>query len=181
MRSKKLPSPLPIIVVALIVAWLLRSFVLDLYIVRGDSMVPSAQDGNMALILRCAYGVPNFAAVGYLWLWQEPLPGDLVVAYTNEGKGLSAVKRVFDVGPAYLRMERGVLYARGGELRLGGAAVGSLSQPYYLEPGTAFLVGDNAGFSYDSRNYGAIPIENIRGKVLLFIPNPLQVMGLWRR
>jgi signal peptidase I len=172
---------LTIILAALVLAWLLRSFVLDLYVVRGDSMAPSAKNGNIALILRCAYGAPNIAGGGYLWQWQEPLPGDLVVAYTNGGRRLRAVKRVFDVGPAYLRVEQGVLYARGGELRLSGAAIGSLRQPYYLEPGTAFLIGDNAGFSYDSRNYGAIPIENIQGKVLLFIPNPLQAMGLWRR
>jgi signal peptidase I len=144
-------------------------------------MAPSAQNGNIALILRCAYGLPQPLGGGYLVQWKEPLPGELVIAYTNAGNGLRALKRVFDVGPAYLRVELGMLYARGGTLTLSGEALGRLRLPYYLEPGTAFLVGDNAGFSYDSRNYGAIPIENIQGKVLLFIPNPLQAMGLWQR
>ncbi len=181
MRAKRLVSPLPIILAALALASLMRAFVVDLSIVRGDSMAPTAANGNIALILRCAYGIPRPFRKGYLWLWQDPLPGDLVVAKTNGGKELRAVKRVFDVGPAYLRVEEGVLYARGGALKLSVEELSSLRLRYYLEPGSVFLLGDNAGFSYDSRNYGAIPIENIQGKVLLFIPNPLQAMGLLKR
>lgn len=181
MRKKRRLSPLPIILAALAIAWLLRAFALDLSIVRGDSMEPTAENGNIALILRCAYGLPKPLGRGYLWLWKEPQPGELVIAKTNGGTELRAVKRVFDVGPAYLRVEQGILYARGGALTLSAEELGSLKLRYYLEPGLIFLLGDNPGFSYDSRNYGAIPIENIQGKVLLFIPNPLQALGLRKR
>lgn len=39
--------------------------------------------------------------------------------------------------------------------------------PYLVPPGTVFCMGDNRDNSSDSRFWGPVPVENIKGRALL--------------
>jgi signal peptidase I len=39
--------------------------------------------------------------------------------------------------------------------------------PAKVPPATVFLMGDNRGFSIDSRNYGPIPVDAVSGRIAL--------------
>jgi len=140
----------------------------DLVVVGGVSMLPTAAPGTIGLVARCAYGV--VLPGGYLVRWSDPEPGDVVLLASTEGA--NAVKRVFETGPAYLGASAGVLSGRGGVVQLYGAALSRLAGSVYVPAGSVFVVGDNRAESFDSRDYGPVPIEKVRGKVLFFWRNP---------
>lgn len=153
----------------------LRAFVVDLTIVRGRSMMPGASDGDLALYCKAAYGLAKPFGDGYVLRWRDPEPGEAVVALAQGRPRRRALKRVFETGPAFVRLEDGVWKARGGEIAPAPGSPSSSRLSFYVPPGEAFLAGDNPEASYDSRHYGPVPIENIVGKVLLYIPNPAGV------
>lgn len=155
-----------IVLAALALAILVRTFFLDIVIVRGESMLPTLRPNTVLLVLRCAYGLRLPVGGAYALSWAAPEPGDLVVVDAGRAGTRRVVKRVFEVGPAFLRSEAGFLSARGGVVP---AAPGArLAGSTFLEAGRAFVVGDNADESVDSRSYGPVPIEAIVGKVLLY-------------
>ena len=161
-----------IVVAAITVAFLIKTFAVDLVIVRGDSMSPTIGTSTVALVARCAYGIRLPLSGTWVVRWAEPKPGDIVLVAPVEGLARRVIKRVFELGPAFLRTEAGVLFGRGGTIML---EPGSSARPAgfsYLPAGRAFIVGDNGGQSFDSRNYGSVPIEKILGKVLVYSRGP---------
>lgn len=167
-RTGKL-SPLGIITAAFFLALALRTFVVDLVSVRGASMEPTAVAGTLAVVAPSTYGLPNPFRPGYILRWAEPKPGDLVILRASGWNASVALKRVFEVGPAYLRADAGILTGRYGSVELSPSARLRLAGQVFVDRGKAFVVGDNASESLDSRDYGAVPIENIRAKVIVLI------------
>ena len=118
------------IIMAFIVALLIKIFVLDFVVAEGHSMYPIVKPGTILLVCKVFYGIRLPAIGGYLVLWRVPHKGDVVVFYTPLGE--IAVKRCMEILP------EGLFYA----------------------------LGDNGSQSYDSRNYGPVPNDNIIGRVL---------------
>lgn len=168
-NNRRRVSAVRIIMAAVAFAACLRLFGLDLMVVHGDSMLPSARTGSVALLARCAYGIPSLGSSSYLVRWSDPAPGDIVVMESMRRGGPRAIKRVFEMGPAYLTVEGRSLHGRGGSVSLSDRLLSHLRGGLYVPPGYVFVVGDNPGESYDSREYGSVPIEKVRGKVLLFL------------
>lgn len=185
LRTSRVPRPkayrkrisaLRSVLAALVVASVARLFLVDLVVVRGDSMTPTIARDSVAVLWRCAYGLRSPVTGRYLVRWAEPGPGDIVVIAPDRYGGGGAVprlavKRVFEVGPAYITQRGVYLYARGGTAStLSPVGPGGVVDPAprFLPSGRAFLVGDNGPCSLDSRTYGAVPIETIQGKVILY-------------
>lgn len=167
-RSKRHLSVPGIVATALLLALVLRVFVVDLVIVSGESMEPSVHTGAVVLVLRCAYGIRQPFGGGYILRWKDPYPGDVVLIEPSGRENRRRVKRVFETGPAFLNTVAGVLYGRAGEVALSPANAVRHAGSSYLQPGFVFLIGDNAVESFDSRQYGPVPIEMIGGMVLLY-------------
>jgi len=161
-----------IVMAAVVVACLVKAFALDLVIVRGDSMSPTIGPGTVALVARFAYGIRFPVSGTYAVRWAEPVPGDIVLVSPTYNVSKQAVKRVFETGPAYLSAEAGTLSGRGGTVQLGQTSSSRLAGSTYVAAGRAFIVGDNGAVSFDSRDYGSVPIEKIVGKVLLYAGGP---------
>jgi signal peptidase I len=155
-----------IIFSATLIACLLYVFVLDFVLVRGSSMEPGIKPGAVIVLLRCAYGLRPAWSGSYLLRWARPAIGDVVVLRGSAPDASGVVKRVFETGPSFLRAERGVLYGSAGSARLEPGSPLHLARSAYVAPDSVFVLGDNGPQSYDSRDYGSVPVENIRGKVL---------------
>jgi signal peptidase I len=156
-----------IVIMAIVLAFLIRFFMFDLIIISGSSMEPAVTTGTVALVVRCAYGIPNPFG-GMFVVWKMPEPGHIVLVQTQPQDRRKVVKRVFEIGPAFLRTEAGKLHGRGGVVSLSSADAVRFAGSVYLRPGFAFLVGDNQDVSIDSRAYGPIPIEMIGGRVIVY-------------
>ncbi len=76
-------------------AILLKLVCFDLVITEGNSMVPAIQPGSVLLINRIAYGFRFPWMKEYLFHWNKPRKGDIVVFITPMGH--TAVKRCDEI------------------------------------------------------------------------------------
>ncbi|HUW70078.1 MAG TPA: signal peptidase I [bacterium] len=166
-RLNRTLSASRIIIAATIVAALLKLLVFDLVLVRGESMRPTIEPGSVVVVARCAYGLRVPFINRYMARWAEPKPGDLVLVSPSPGGSRRAIKRVLEIGPAFMSAEAGVLHGRGGSVTLG-AASARFAGTNFVPGGRLFIVGDNAEVSFDSRDYGSVPIETIAGRVVVY-------------
>lgn len=136
---------------------LLNVFTYVLHIARyyGDSMEPSLHSGQTLLILRTG----------------KVSAGDVIAFYYNNKL---LVRRVICTGGSQITVEKdgSVLINEQplDEPYLAEKSIGQcdLDFPYYVQPGSVFVMGDARAVSMDSRlsQIGAIPTDRILGKVL---------------
>ncbi|MDA8425042.1 MAG: signal peptidase I [Treponema sp.] len=158
--------PGPAVLAAALIALAAKIFILDAAVVDGRSMLPLLKPGGVVLVLRCAYGLRWPFGGGYLLRWGTPRPGD-VIAAVNPMDGKTVVKRAAAVGPVQLRFDEGRLVGPDLDLGLHGEAAERWSRGLYLRRGQVFLLGENLPESIDSRVYGPVTVDTVRGKVLL--------------
>lgn len=154
-----------VLIVAFIVTLFLRAFVVEGFIVRGDSMSPTIASGDYIFINRVAYK------------FGEPARGDVVIAISRDGEN-RIVKRIVALPGERLEIDHSgvaIREGRAGEKR-------SLSESYLpvptetigtttikLDPQEYFALGDNRAVSVDSRELGPIDHWDIKGKVFFII------------
>lgn len=125
--------------------------------IKGISMEPALFDGDRVIVSR----ITGF--LGYI------KTGDMVICKNIEADGPKNIVKRIAAGPGdNIVIIHGEIYINGG-----------LFQPKYetfadledmnimLSKGEYFIVGDNVEKSYDSRIYGPIKADYIKGKVLL--------------
>lgn len=126
--------------------------------VDSVSMAPTLQAGDRVLVEKISL---RFAA---------PSRGDIVVFEHELGAGL-AVKRVVGLAGDEVGLEDGVLVVNGepaDERYVDLARVeGVYFGPVEVPEGTVFVMGDNRAESIDSRTYGAVPLSDLAGRVVL--------------
>lgn len=178
-KQKSIPQKIlgwvAVIIEAVVIAMLLRMFILEPVRVDGQSMCNTLQDGEIVLAMKTPY-----------WT-QNPQRGDVVICHypgrVNEGGfgpiNFSAslrldistifVKRVVGVPGDYLQISGKHLYVNG-ELVEDPVNMGSPPTDYpliHLGEDEYFVVGDNRYLSHDSRasDVGPISRSDIVGKV----------------
>ena len=151
------------VLVLLVVYGLLFNF----SVVRGSSMSPSIFDGDRILIDHFTY------------LFTEVGRGDIVVLQYPLDPRLDYIKRVIGVPGDEVVIEKGRVFVNGEELQEQYVDVPDLSSRLqtYVMKGHYFVLGDNRCHSSDSREFGQVPVENLRGKVDLRVW-PLGRIGL---
>jgi signal peptidase I len=127
--------------------------------VHADSMRPTLRSGDELIIDRLSLAL------------RSPHRGEIVVANSPEG-GL-VVKRVAAVGGDSVGIEDGVLVVNGKQQREKYVDYASIDGVYFgpvdVPRGDVFLLGDNRGNSEDSRDFGAVPEDDVVGRLLVRI------------
>ena len=162
-----------VVVVAVVVAILLRTFVVATFSIPSLSMYPTLQVGDRIVVDKLAY---HLHGVG---------TGDIVVFATPPDEDCAGppvadlVKRVIGLPGQTLSLGSGRVYVNGNLLPepwLTAAmadqtfpgpsgAPYSLHQPYRVPSGDVYVMGDNRTESCDSRYWGPVPESSIVGKV----------------
>jgi signal peptidase I len=157
------------IVIGVVIAFLLRSFLFSSYIVEGSSMLPTLQDGNLLVINKISYQ------------FDELKRFDVIVFHANKQEDY--VKRVIGLPGDRISYQYGKLYVNGhlieepfleafqssfkGNQLTNDFTLQDITGEETVPKGQLFVIGDNRLGSYDSRHFGFINIEQVVGKVNL--------------
>lgn len=134
-----------------------RAFVFEPMLVASTSMRPSLADGDLIFVDKIS---PRLA----------PVRAGSIVAAQPAATGSVVVKRVVATGGQTVEIYEGALLVDGrmtsepyaDSRQMGGIFFG----PQLVPEGSVFLLGDNRIASVDSRDFGAVPVDDIRGTVV---------------
>jgi len=153
--------------IAVIIAIVIRSFIFTNYIVEGQSMMPTLQDGNRLIVNKIDYDITKPHRFDIIVFHATPtddyvkrvigLPGD-TIEYKNDVLYINGKK----VDEPYLKPYKEQLVS------------GLLTENFTLKDitgvdrvpkGKVFVMGDNRRNSVDSRRFGFVDMNQIVGKV----------------
>jgi len=171
-----------LIVFAIVIAFILRVFVIQAFKIPSGSMEDTLLVGDFILVDKITYGPRldlGFAA-GRLPGLRKPRTGDVVVFRYPVDPTKDFVKRLI-AGPGQtVKIENKEVYVDGelfpdppGSKHLDPRALHSSYSnrdnygPVTVPEGSYFFMGDNRENSRDSREWGYVPEENIRGRALM--------------
>lgn len=172
--SHSLRNSAVVLVVAVLIAVLLRAYVVETYYIPSGSMEPTLQVGDRILVDKLAYhlhSVDRGDIVVFARPPKENCPGppvpDLVkrvIGLPGETISLSGSGHVLIDGR---RLDESWLPAsqQGTTFPGPSGTPYSLVRPYRVPSGNYFVMGDNRRDSCDSRYWGPVPENLIVGKV----------------
>lgn len=167
-------------VVALGAVYLIRTFLVQPFLVSGHSMEPNFASGDYLLVDQVTYRL------------REPRRGEVVVFSYPRDKSTYFIKRVIGLPGERLEIKDGKITVWNGDhpdgftlnesyLPSGAAAFfrSDRETEFVLGPGEYLVLGDNRRFSFDSRDWGTLPAEDIIGlaRLRLWPPKGLTVFA----
>ncbi len=157
---------------ALLIAFVVRYFVVEGYYIPSGSMKPTLVPGNRVLVAKFYYRL------------YQPQRGDIIVFRypSNEKKNL--IKRIIALPGETVRIENGLVYIngvpiQGDQFNREYVNVGGYGRGEQIIPGNSyFVLGDNSHNSDDSRFWGYVPFKNILGRAFLIYwpPRSIQIL-----
>jgi signal peptidase I len=138
-------------------AALIHLFAVQISVVRGHSMEPCLEDGDRLIVDRLIYA------------FADPGRFDVVVLGNPADPDVDYVKRVVGVPGDRIELFDGVLRVNGRPVDQEFAPIPDHSTTDVIEvpQGYYFVLGDNRPISCDSRVFGLVPQELVRGRVRL--------------
>lgn len=143
-----------------------KLFVLDLLYVSGPSMEPTFRSGSFVLEYKLAWGIPVPFSNAYALRWGSPEPGDIVIFPWQDRW---VIKRCLGTGGMLISFEGAPNHAvcvNGDRFSLTEEQWSRFKKADRIPAGMLFVVGDNPSESLDSREYGFVSINSIKGKAL---------------
>lgn len=173
------------IIIAVILALLIRTFIVQAFKIPSGSMIPTFNIGDRIFVSKFIYGakVPltNFSLPAV----RQPKRGDIIVFKSPEDKKKDFVKRLIALGGETVEIRDGKIYINGrvvddvpaikARSYYNAGDYGQEGQVINVPPDSYYVLGDNSGSSRDSRYWGFMPKKNLIGKVI-FIYWPLHRM-----
>lgn len=139
----------------------IRFYIAQPFIVRGDSMVPTFENGDYLIIDEFSYRFLRDAVRGEV----------IVFRYPNDPSKFF-IKRVIGLPGETVRIEGGMLLIQSDDAQAHDPYSEFVGQLYpdgvwTLGIGEYFVMGDNRQFSSDSRSWGPLPHDLIIGRAIL--------------
>ncbi|HEY8115991.1 MAG TPA: signal peptidase I [Actinomycetota bacterium] len=186
-----------LILVALAVAILVKTFVIQAFYIPSESMVPTLEVGDRVFVSKFMFDGGDIAR-GDVIVFENPNVAELpdrsgissVLHWLGEGVGLAQpenedfIKRVIALPGETIEIRRDVVYINGKPLDepyLTQAAKDSTGDypPHTVPDDALFVMGDNRGNSADSRyGLGFVPFDKVIGKAFVIIWPPSHMGGL---
>lgn len=166
------------VITVLILAFLIRTFLFQPFVVEGQSMEPNFYNEEYLLVNRMTYRVG------------EPQRGDVVVFQAPNNPEYDYIKRIIGLPGESVRVQDEKIFINGelideDYINETSSSIFEESKNFKidvtLKDDEYFVLGDNRDHSSDSRDWGTLPKNNIIGKAWVsiypwdifgFIPHP---------
>lgn len=175
----KLRENVEALVIAIILALFIRTFVVQAFKIPSGSMKNTLLIGDYILVNKFIYGVKvpltDITAIPV----KDPKRGDIIVFRFPKDPSKDFIKRVVGVGGDTIKVVNKVVYVNGEEQNnpfaihtdpvvypLGYQRRDNL-EPFKVPEGKLFVMGDNRDESNDSRFWGFVDLSAVRGKAFM--------------
>jgi len=158
------------ILVAVVLALVIRLFILEPFYIPSGSMIPTLEVGDRIIVCKFCYK----------YGLDDPSRGDVIVFRYPVDPSRNFVKRIIAVGGETVAVRNSRLYINGEAVPEPYLPVGFKFGdfgPLYVPPGSYFVMGDNRNYSEDSRKWGFLDRDLIIGKAVA-IYWPLDRLGV---
>lgn len=147
------------VLISLLIALLVRTFVVERFVVDGPSMEPTMWTGEWLLVYKLAYR------------FSTPKRGDIVIFKYPLNADKDYIKRVVGLGGDTVEMRLGRVYVNGQLVQEPFALYPGLYEMNAIQvpEGSVFVMGDHRTNSEDSRMFGPIKLKDIKGKAVFRI------------
>ncbi len=169
------------IIIAIIIAMFIRTFIIQAFKIPSGSMLETLQIGDQILVNKFIYGIKiPFTDGKTLIPVKNPQKGDIVVFKYPEDPSKDFIKRVVATGGDTLeiidkklyvnsKMVEGETYAvyKTQDIIPGKFSSRDNLRKIKVPENKLFVMGDNRDNSHDSRFWGFVDLNAVRGKALI--------------
>lgn len=167
------------LILALIIALFIRTFVVQAYKIPSGSMIPTLLVGDYLLVNKLSFGIKNPFKEEFIYFRSLPNRQEIVVFTYPLNKHQDFIKRVIGLPGDVVQIVNKKVYVNGKPLEEPYVKFTDpevypkeLSPrdnfgPVKVPPGMIFVLGDNRDQSYDSRFWGFVPINYLKGKAFI--------------
>ncbi|MBI2460860.1 MAG: signal peptidase I [Candidatus Rokubacteria bacterium] len=167
-RKSVLREYLEAILIAVLLALLIRTFVVQAFKIPSGSMIPSLQVGDHILVNK------------FIYRFRDPGRGDVIVFKYPVDESRDFIKRVIAVGGEDLYIKGQEVYINCQPPETGcrpleepwayydeRPVASETFGPVHVPPDAYFVMGDNRNNSQDSRFWGFVRREKVKGKAFI--------------
>jgi signal peptidase I len=161
---------------AIVLALTIRTFVVQAFKIPSGSMIPTLSIGDHILVNKFLYGIKLPFTDAIIVAVSSPRHGDIIVFKYPEDESKDFIKRVVGTPGDIVEVRNKEVYVNGA--RVDDPRVQHTDReiqpnkrdhfgPVTVPPGSYFVMGDNRDQSLDSRFWGFVKENKIRGKAFL--------------
>ena len=166
-------------IIAIILALFIRTFVVQAFKIPSGSMEPTLLVGDHILVNKFLYGIKIPFIRKTLIPISEPKRNDVIVFIYPVDKSKDFIKRVIGLPGDEIEIIGNRILINGKPFKdkygyypdkgKGGVsqAVKAHFGPVKVPKDHLFVMGDNRNHSYDSRFWGFVPLESVKGKAFI--------------
>jgi signal peptidase I len=164
------------ILIALVLAFIIRSFIVQAFKIPSGSMIPTLLVGDHILVNKFIFGPQIPFTKIRLFSFQHPHRGEVVVFLEPTEKKKDFIKRVIGLPGETIQVVNRKVYINGKPLKEEKYAYHASSRlvrgldnygPTKIPENCYFMMGDNRENSSDSRVWGPVPFELMKGKAFM--------------
>lgn len=166
-------------VVAVILAILIRAFLVQAFKIPSGSMIPTLLVGDHILVSKFLYGV-RIPFTDARWpRFTTPQKGDVIVFIYPQDRTKDFIKRVVAVEGDKIEIRDKKVFVNGKALKENYTRYSSNQiipgdvlprdnmPPITIPKGYLFVMGDNRDESHDSRFWGLVPVKDVKGEAFM--------------
>lgn len=167
------------IIIALLLALFIRTFVVQAFKIPSGSMLPTLQIGDHLLVNKFIYGIKLPFSGQTLVPISQPDRGDVVVFRFPKDPSIDYIKRVIGVPGDKIEIKNKEIYLNdkkakdshsyftNSQILPAGASPRDNLGSFVVPEGKIFVMGDNRDNSYDSRFWGFVDHKAVLGQAFI--------------